>query len=211
MSYKTPILFKENIQDLKKEKHTLNIKECLFLKDKLNIRHTVYYKNNTGDNNMEITLRKDSDDELIFVINFEVTNDINIDIEEKRQEKIINKIIKNTLEKLITYKTYNITLNSVVADTAENRIEKKFNKVNMVYNYTINFDNFKTKFYNYILDLKLKIIFNKGIESLSKKNQEKIIELNEIILLDLTKKNSLSKTTKELSVYIELIELNKIN
>ncbi len=211
MHYKSPILFKENIQDLKKEKHILNIKECVFSKDKLNIRHTVYYKNKTGDNNMEITLRKDSDDELIFVINFEVTNDINIDIEEKRQEKIINKIIKNTLEKLITYKKYNITLNSVVADTAENRIEKKFNKVNMVYNYTINFDDFKTKFYNYILDLKLKIIFNKGLDSLSKKNQEKAIELNKIILLDLTKENSLSKTTTTLSEYIVLIELNKKN
>ena len=87
MHYNSPILFKENIQDLKKEKQILNIKECVFSKDKLNIKHTVYYKNNTGDNNMEITLRKESDEELIFVINFEVTNDINIDIEEKRQKK----------------------------------------------------------------------------------------------------------------------------
>lgn len=211
MHYKLPILFKEKIQDLKKEKHIINVKECVFSKDKLNIKHTVYYKNDTGDNNMEITIRKESDDELIFVINFEVTNDINIDIEEKRQEKIIKKIIKNTLDKLITYKTYHITMNSVVADTAENRIEKKFNKVNMIYNYTINFDNFKTKFYNYILDLKLKIIFNKGIESLSKEDQKKAIELNEIILLDLIKENSLSKTTQNLSEYIYLIELNKKN
>ena len=102
-------------------------------------------------------------------------------------------------------------MNSVVADTAENRIEKKFNKVNMVYNYTINLNEFKPKFYNYILDLKLKGIFNKGIESLSIKNQEKVVELNEIILLDLTKKNSLSKTTTNLSEYIDFIELNEKN
>ena len=110
-------------------------------------------------------------------------------------DSVVADTAEITLDSVVA-DTAEITLDSVVADTAENRIEKKFNKVNMIYNYTINCDNFKTVFYNYILDLKLKTIFNKGIESLSKKNQEKIIDFNEIILLDLTKKKLIIKNNK---------------